>query len=285
MRIPQKWMSEELRLGFLCFFSDTYRVPELLGFEMFWTLMKKFEPQHVLLTLGTAGCWHRNISASVWSTTSWVWRLLCFVEPLGVSNHYCHEDFKSPITKRCEALESQQGCSMRGRYVYSLFWSPGNTICVQKMDNQTKIDILNCSTCSRISCVHALERIWTCCDLANPTWLPFLVTFGAQIDRIEGLYSTYCVFVPSKISLEITKYIFSVFNFCLHTSYIFAHSKTRVYRCATTCLYVYRRLHAYTHCCFLRARLPYLRKVAGALKNVLAIAAGICEVASLVIVT
>lgn len=122
-RIPQKWISEELSLGFHVFFFWYYRVPELLGFEMFWTFMKNYDPQHVLLTLATAGCWHRNISASVWSTTSWVWRLFCFVEPLGVSCSgdvckVCHEDFKSPITSAMCAM----CCSIK---MWSLGKPPG----------------------------------------------------------------------------------------------------------------------------------------------------------------
>lgn len=216
-----------------------------------------------------------------------------------VTNHYCHglqhKDVKPWKATRVAVCEADMFTLCFGARAIQFVFTRWTT--KQRLTYWTAQHVLEYPW---ISCVHALERIWTYCDLANS----YLVAFSGHVwssDRSywRALQYILCVCSLKNLTWDHQIHFFGVqfryvyiniqiiHIFYTHSTYLRTQKRLYIHTCwcTTTCLYVYRRLHACTHCCFLRARLPYLRKVAGALKNVLAIAAGICEVACLVIVT
>ena len=171
-------MSEELSLGFHVFFlpNSGYRNYWVLKcFEHAWKILNPNCPQHVLLTLQqcrllTSKYFRVSVIDDVLGVEALRWTL--GVSPL--STAMC-----CSIKMWC--LGKPPGLQYETQFTLCL--EPGQyNLCSE--DGQTKIDILNCSTCSRISCVHALESIWTYCDLTSS----YLVAFSGHVWSSDRLY-------------------------------------------------------------------------------------------------
>lgn len=304
LRIPQKWMSEELRLGFHVFFlilpgTRTAGVWNVLNIhEELWppTCFADTCPCRLL----TSKYFRVSVIDDVlgveapllrWTFGSLMFRRRLQSMPWGfqVTNHYCHglqhKDVKPWKATRIAVCEADMFTLCFGARAIQFVFTRWTT--KQRLTYWTAQHVLEYPW---ISCVHALERIWTYCDLANS----YLVAFSGHVWSSDRSYWRAIQYILCVCSLKNLTWDHQMHFFGVQFTFFYTHStylrtQKRLYIhtfwCTTTCPYVYRRLHACTHCCFLWARLPYLRKVAGALKNVLAIAAGICEVACLVIMT